>query len=133
MTQSEWESLCDRCGQCCLVQLEDEDGQCQTTNVVCEYYDQGCEGCTVYDDRKSYVPTCLVLTKDNLDDAWFAPQTCAYRLLAEGKPLFDWHPLIAGNREAMIDAGIPITGKVISEASVHPDELELHIVHKLGS
>ncbi len=128
MTRKEWESLCDRCGQCCLIQLEDDSGDCVTTSVVCKYYDQACEQCTIYDRRKQLVPTCLTLTADNLDTAWFAPKTCAYRLLIAGKDLPAWHPLLAGSNKKMQDAGVAISGRVISEASIHPDELELHIL-----
>ena len=133
LNEAEWESLCDQCGQCCLIQLEDEKGHCQTTNVVCEYYDQSRAGCSVYHNRQAYVPNCLVLSKDTLDEAWFAPPTCAYRLLAENKPLFDWHPLIAGDRKKMIEQGIAISGKVVSEAAIHPDELDLHIIGTGGN
>ncbi len=128
LNKEEWESLCDRCGQCCLIQLEDETGECVTTGVVCRYYDQTCKQCTIYEERQQLVPTCLTLTADNLEEAWFAPQTCAYRLLAEGKELPDWHPLITGSNEKMQKSGVSISGRVISEESIHPDELELHIL-----
>lgn len=128
LSRKEWESLCDRCGQCCLVQLEDDAGECVTTSVICKYYDQSCEQCTIYDTRQQLVPTCLTLTADNLDEAWFAPETCAYRLLAEGKDLPDWHPLITGSNIKMQESGINISGRVISEENIHPDDLNLHIL-----
>jgi uncharacterized cysteine cluster protein YcgN (CxxCxxCC family) len=130
MTAPEWESLCDGCAKCCLIKLEDEETKLiQFTRVVCQYLDQKKCSCTVYETRRKLVPTCLKLRPDELDGLYWMPSTCAYRLLYEGKPLPIWHPLIAGNRKAMIDSGNTVTGKVISEEYVHDEELEDHIVH----
>lgn len=134
MNKEEWESLCDGCGKCCLLKLEDEEsGELRYTRVVCRYLDQQKCRCTVYKDRQRYVPACVVLKPDNLEGLHFMPSTCAYRLLFEGKPLPLWHPLLAGDRSAMIRSGNCVTGKVISDEFVHEDGLEEHIVHWVES
>jgi uncharacterized cysteine cluster protein YcgN (CxxCxxCC family) len=129
MTTQEWESLCDSCGKCCLLKLEDEDtGQVHYTRVVCRYLDQQKCRCTVYPKRQRLVPTCVKLRPDELDELLWMPSTCAYRLLHEGKPLPIWHPLITGSRQAMKQSGNTITGRVISEDFVHEEGLDEHIV-----
>jgi uncharacterized cysteine cluster protein YcgN (CxxCxxCC family) len=129
MTRREWESLCDGCGKCCLHKLEDMDtGEVFYTSVVCQYLDQKKCRCTVYRQRKTLVPDCLVLTPENLEDLDWAPGTCAYRLVKQGKPLPDWHPLLTGNRDAIIATDNTVTGKVISEEFVHVDGYEEHLI-----
>lgn len=129
MTEQEWESLCDGCGRCCLHRLEDEDtGEIFFTSIVCQYFDMQNQRCSCYSERTRLVPECLVVTLDNPESFAHAPQTCAYRLLAEGKPLFDWHPLIAGDNKKMIEAGVSILDKAISEKYVHPEEWQDHII-----
>ncbi len=56
------------------------------------------------------------------------PSTCAYRLLYEGKDIPDWHPLISGDRKAIDESGITVSGKVISEEYVHEDGYDEHLV-----
>jgi len=133
MNREEWESLCDGCGKCCLLKLEDEDdGHIHYTRVACRYLDQRKCRCTVYPKRQRLVPTCVVLYPEELDSLSWMPSTCAYRLLNEGRPLPLWHPLIAGSREAMRQSGNTVTGRVISEEFVHEEGLVEHIVHWVG-
>jgi hypothetical protein len=129
LTQEEWESLCDGCGRCCLVKLEDSDtGEILYTNITCRLLDtQSCR-CTDYAHRKQEVPTCFVLSPATLDDYPYLPPTCAYRRLAEGKELPAWHPLLSGDIDSVRCAGIAVNGKVISEEHVHPDDWPEHVV-----
>ena len=130
MNQQEWESLCDGCGLCCLLKIEDEDnGELFYTNVVCKYHDNERCCCTRYRERSVLVPDCIKVTPDVAHTEKWLPDSCAYRLLAEGKPLFDWHPLISGDPDSVQQAGISIRDRVISEKFVHSDELPEHLVH----
>lgn len=51
------------------------------------------------------------------------PQTCAYRLLSEGKPLPDWHHLVSGSKNAIHDAGMSVQNATVSEVGLDEDEL----------
>lgn len=125
MTTEEWESLCDRCGNCCLHKLEDEDtGRITPTRVACHLLDLGSCRCGDYANRKQRVPDCIKLTPDDVLRYRWLPATCAYRLLAEGKPLPYWHPLVSGDPESVHRAGISVRGKAVSEADVQPGDLE---------
>jgi len=131
LTQSEWEALCDGCGRCCLHKIEDaETGEIEETNVACKLLDKKTAQCTNYRNRKSLVPDCLSLTLRIIKDVRWLPKTCAYRLRAHNKPLYDWHYLLAGDREAVKKAGISVAGRTINETDAGP--LEHHIIEWTG-
>ena len=129
MSGDEWESLCDGCGKCCLVKLENsETGQIHNTNIACKLLDTSTCRCTDYLNRKARVPGCLILrplTEYILD---IFPNTCAYRLLAQGQDLPDWHPLLTGDSQSVVEAGISVVDKIVPEQFIHPDQLEDFII-----
>lgn len=126
-TRSQWESLCDHCARCCLHKIEDIDSrEIYFTNVCCRYLDQQQCQCTRYRERSELVPDCVTLTPADLDDPYWLPDTCAYRLVAEGKPLPNWHPLLSGDQASVTEAAISVGGRVISE--LEADDLEQHLV-----
>ena len=130
LNPKEWEALCDGCGRCCLNKLEDPDtGEVALTRVACRLLDDNTCQCAQYDIRKQIVPDCIVLTTETIaKHAYWLPKSCAYRLLWEGKPLFDWHPLITGNAQSVHDAGVSVQGWTIPEFEVDEDDWENYIV-----
>lgn len=129
MTPAEWESLCDGCGKCCLIKLEDPDSEeIAHTDVSCHLLDLGSCRCGDYDRRKEIVEDCVVLTPEEVGRLRWMPSTCAYRLLAEGKDLAWWHPLVSGDPESVHRAGISVRGRAVTEAKVPDEALEDHIV-----
>ena len=130
MTSDEWEALCDGCAKCCLVKLEDEDsGKVHYTDAACALLDLGKCRCTDYANRQKRVADCLGLTPENIDRVkeWM-PATCAYRLLADGKSLPEWHYLVCGDRQAVHHAGQSVLGRCISETGVKINDLPKRIV-----
>ncbi len=132
MSRAEWEALCDGCGKCCLNKLEDEDTEeVALTRIACRLLDDESCRCAHYDIRHQFVPECIVLRPDNLDShAYWMPQTCAYRLLWEGKPLYDWHPLISGTPESVHRAGVSVRGITLSEFDIPEEEWDDHIIEE---
>jgi uncharacterized cysteine cluster protein YcgN (CxxCxxCC family) len=129
MTPDEWESLCDGCGKCCLVKLQDPDtDEIAYTDVSCVLLDGASCRCSDYPNRKARVPDCVLLSVKLVDELQWMPSTCAYRLLKEGKPLYWWHPLVSGDPETVHEAGISVRGRVISETLVEDAELVEHVV-----
>jgi uncharacterized cysteine cluster protein YcgN (CxxCxxCC family) len=128
MTEEEWESLCDGCGRCCLVKIEDEDtGRIHFTDLACTLFDGETCRCTDYTNRSERVSDCVKLTPTNIKELNWLPATCAYRLIAAGRPLPWWHPLVSGNPETVIEAGISVKGKVVSEEGYGESDWENHI------
>ena len=127
LTRDEWEALCDGCGRCCLHKLEDEDtGAIAHTNVACKLLDTGTALCWDYRHRKAFVPDCLRLTPRLVGQISWLPDSCAYRLRADGEPLPEWHYLISGDRKTVHSDGPGVAGRVISEVDAGP--LEHHVV-----
>ncbi len=138
MTDAEWESLCDGCGRCCLVKLEedvsgtataDADAKIFYTDVACKLLDTDTCRCRDYENRFAQVQDCVRIDADAVENVGWLPPTCAYRLLDEGKDLPWWHPLVSGDPMTVVWAGVSVRGRAtLSEEDVPADELEDRIV-----
>jgi uncharacterized cysteine cluster protein YcgN (CxxCxxCC family) len=123
MTKTEWESLCDGCAKCCLVKLEDEDTkELFFTNLACKLLDGKTCRCSNYPERKKHVPICVKLTPHIVATVDWLPESCAYRLVHEGKDLHDWHHLICGDREEVHRRGYSAKNRVVSEVGVADED-----------
>lgn len=115
-TEEEWEAVCNKCGKCCLVKLQDDEtGEIYYTDVVCRYFDSKTCTCTEYQNRCTLVPECIKLTKDNVDKISWMPKTCAYRCLFEKRP--------QPKRET-------ISKFCVSELLVNEEDFEDHILDR---
>lgn len=132
LSRPEWEALCDGCGKCCLNKLEDEDtGEVALTRVACRLLDNETCLCAKYPIRHQFVPECIVLTPKTIqDNMYWLPQTCAYRLVAEGRDLYPWHPLLTGDPDSPHAAGVTMRGQTLSEVEVNDDDWENNIIEE---
>ncbi|MGI9205161.1 MAG: YcgN family cysteine cluster protein [Woeseiaceae bacterium] len=127
MSADEWESLCDGCALCCMQKLEDEEsGEIFYTDLACRLLNINTCRCKNYPARAEEVADCLVLAADNVAAFRWLPATCAYRLLAEGEALPEWHPLLTGNPDSVHEAGISVKGQAVSKSG------EWTVLRKLG-
>ena len=129
-SKDEWESLCDGCGRCCLVKLEDEDtGDIHFTSVGCKLLNGKTCRCTDYAQRRRRVRDCVKLTPKYVRELRWLPPTCAYKLIADGQDLKWWHPLVSGTHKTVHEAGISVQNKVVaSETDVPLESLPDFIV-----
>jgi len=130
LSRKEWEALCDGCAKCCLNKLEDPDtAEVAFTRIACRLLDGETCRCTRYGVRRRFVPDCVALTPSNIGEvAYWMPDTCAYRLLWEGRELPEWHPLVSGRAESVHEAGVSVLGWTISESEVPPEDWEDHVI-----
>ena len=125
----EWEALCDGCAKCCVHKLQvEETGRVHYTCVACRLLDVNTCRCTSYENRHELVPDCAVLSVDHPEHFDWMPETCAYRLMHEGRPLPDWHPLITGNPNSVHAHGASARKKLIPEFLADEAHLEKYIV-----
>ena len=124
MNRAEWESLCDGCGRCCLVVLrDDETDEIHETDVACRLYDCKTRQCRDYQNRARLVPDCVTMTPELAHSLDWMPASCAYRRLARGEGLPDWHPLLTGSRQSVVKAGIATSANLLSAEDVHEEDL----------
>ena len=129
LDRAQWEALCDGCGKCCVHKLEDEEtGELHATNVACRLLDRRMGRCSDYKHRHAYVSECVRLSTSNVATIEWLPSTCAYRLLDEGRPLEDWHPLISGDPLSVKRAGHSVSGWTVSEDDA--GDLEHHLIDR---
>lgn len=132
MSRAEWEALCDGCARCCLHKLEDEEtGDLYFTSIACRELDLDCCRCQHYGERQQRVPECVILHPGQTEALAWMPASCAYRRLAEGKPLPQWHPLLSGRADSVHEAGVSVRSYAISEQSVTEESLEEYILDGL--
>ncbi len=129
MNKQEWESLCDGCGKCCCIRMEDEDtGAIYVTDVSCKLFNKDTCRCGDYKNRTIHVPDCVQLTAQNAGVLKWMPHTCAYRLIANGQDLFDWHHLVSGSKQTIHDVGMSVQGATYNEVDIDEDDHQKHIV-----
>lgn len=129
MNRREWEQLCDGCGRCCMLKLEDEDtDEIFLTRLSCKLLDIGKCRCTDYKKRHEKVADCLSLTPKMVRELSWLPDTCAYRLINEGQDLAWWHPLVSGSDETVHEAGISVRDWAMPETVSRAEELYKYLV-----
>jgi len=132
MSHEEWEALCDGCGKCCLNKLEDEaTGEVVLTRVACRLLDDDTCRCSQYEIRHQFVPECIVLKPNNIEqNLYWMPETCAYKLLWNGQPLYDWHPLLTGDPDSVHRAGVSVQGMTVPEFEIDEDDWEDYLIEE---
>ena len=129
MTQVEWESLCDGCGRCCLVKLQDDEtDEIHLTRLSCRLLDVGSCRCSDYPNRQKQVPDCIAIDPEQVRSLSWLPATCGYRRVEAGLGLAWWHPLVSGSPETVHEAGISVRGWALNEERIKPANIHRYII-----
>ena len=80
-----------------------------------------------YSNRKKIVPDCVKLTPNNLSQLNWMPNTCAYKLVNEGKKLPSWHPLMKEEYDKKTHEKYSVAKKVISEDEINMENITDYI------
>lgn len=129
LTPLQWEALCDRCGRCCLEKLTDrKTGKVFYTSVPCRLLDVHRGACRAYHDRTRVVADCQQLSPSNVSQCRWLPLTCAYRCLAEGRSLPEWHPLVTGDPASVRSAGMAVNSLPVGKPLPEATDLSAYIV-----
>lgn len=119
MSAKEWESLCDGCGLCCQIRVEDEDsGEYALSNIACRYLCLTSHACKDYAKRQENVEDCIKITPANVRKLNWLPHTCSYRIVARNEQLPGWHHLVSGDPDRVHTDGPSMKGDIISEEDV---------------
>ncbi len=120
MTPSQWESLCDGCGKCCLLKIaEAKTKTVRTTKICCRLLNTNTCRCSNYKERFRYVDDCIKLNPTNIETITWLPRSCAYRLVKEKKKLPNWHPLVTKDPQSTIKSGHSVKNFVVHPALVN--------------
>ncbi|MGB5324262.1 MAG: YcgN family cysteine cluster protein [Pseudomonadales bacterium] len=107
LSPQEWEQLCDHCGLCCLVRIQDADsGTIYDTNVICRHYDCDSSRCRSYHNREAVPHGCESLTPATVRAYNWLPDSCAYRVVMRGESLPATHPLLAGEAKSPVPSAV---------------------------
>ena len=98
--------------------------------MACQLLDIPSCRCGDYANRFTRVPACTRLTQQNLAEFDWLPYSCAYRHLAQGKGLADWHPLLSGDRTELHRRGIS-RDIAVCETQVRKEDWPEHIIAML--
>jgi uncharacterized cysteine cluster protein YcgN (CxxCxxCC family) len=129
MSKDQWESLCDGCGLCCLIKLQEEGSEdVAYTELSCQYLDLDTCRCKDYENRAKLVAECALLSVENVDAFHWLPESCAYRRIALGQDLPLWHYLISGDKNLVHSEGHSAMGYAKSHESVAEEDYEDHIL-----
>ncbi len=125
MTEEEWESLCDRCGKCCLIKIG--VWRIRFTNIGCPLLNVKTGLCSNYSNRWDSVPECIKLTPKNLRKyAKYLPKTCAYLWILKKHRLPPWHYLVSGSHRSVHQMGISVKNR--AEPFQQPIDLREHVI-----